>query len=78
MVMQKREELRKLQDEVETKKAQIVYDDPLEVENELEIAWQSKEQKLRELHQNKEQLASIHNRKEEMEQRIEQLKVHYE
>ena len=49
----------------------IVYEDPLEVENEVEIAWQGKEQKLRELHQNKEQLANIQNRKLELAQRID-------
>ena len=69
--MQKRDELRKLREELEAKKALIVYDDPLEVENEVEIAWQGKEQKLRELHQNREQLASTQNRKEELAQRID-------
>ena len=39
VVMQKRDELRKLREELEAKKALIVYDDPLEVENEVEIAW---------------------------------------
>ena len=71
MVMQKRSELKNLQQDIEAKKELIVYEDPLEVENEVEIAWQGKEQKLRELHQNKEQLANIQNRKLELAQRID-------
>lgn len=35
---QKRAELQRMQQECEAKKAQIVYDDPLEVENEVECA----------------------------------------
>ena len=43
MVMQKKTEIDNLYHEIETKKAMIIHEDPLDVENEIECAVQAKE-----------------------------------
>ena len=69
-------EVNHFKEEIEAKKAFIVYDDPLELENEVECATQAKEQKLKELHKNKEELGNTLLQKELLTEVINRLKGH--
>ena len=64
MVSQRNAEVQDKRDEIEAKSALIVYDNPLEVENELECLAQTKRQKLKELSESKEELGNTLLRKE--------------